>query len=70
VSRTSLLVLEAHDLHALMQREPRVAAHIEEVAKARLAALPPAEQANLAVTPQEDAQAAAVPKRRRARRAT
>ena len=70
VSRTSLLVLDAHDLHALMQREPRVAAHIEEVAKARLAALPPAEQANLAVTPQEDAQAAAVPKRRRARRAT
>ena len=31
LSRTSLLVLDAHDLHALMEREPRVAARIKEV---------------------------------------
>jgi voltage-gated potassium channel len=29
-------VLEAHDLHALMEREPRIAAHIREVARSRL----------------------------------
>ena len=71
VSRTSLLVLDAHDLHALMQREPRVAARIEEVAKQRLAALPAAEKVDLAVTAQEEAEAApAAAKRRRPRRAT
>jgi voltage-gated potassium channel len=36
VSRTSLLVLSSHDLHALMQREPRVAERIREVARHRL----------------------------------
>jgi voltage-gated potassium channel len=71
VSRTSLLVLEAHDLHALMQREPRVAARIEEVTRERLAALPAAEKTDLAETPQDGAEAAApAPKRKRARRAT
>jgi voltage-gated potassium channel len=36
VSRTSLLMLEAHDLHVLMDREPRIAEHIREVARTRL----------------------------------
>lgn len=36
VSRTSLLVLDAHDLHALMERDSRIAAHVREVARTRL----------------------------------
>jgi voltage-gated potassium channel len=36
VTRTSLLVLDAHDLHALMEREPRIAERIREVARDRL----------------------------------
>jgi voltage-gated potassium channel len=35
-TRTSLLVLDAHDLHALMEREPRIAERIHEVARSRL----------------------------------
>jgi voltage-gated potassium channel len=34
--RTSLLVLDAHDLHALMEREPRIAERVREVARGRL----------------------------------
>lgn len=34
--RTSLLVLDAHDLRALMERQPRIAERIREVAKSRL----------------------------------
>jgi voltage-gated potassium channel len=36
LSRTSLLVLDAQDLHALMQRDPRVAARIKDVVEKRL----------------------------------
>jgi voltage-gated potassium channel len=36
LTRTSLLVLDAHDLHALMARQPRVAERIREVARERL----------------------------------
>ena len=36
VTRTSLLVLDAHDLHALMEREPRVAERIREVVRNRI----------------------------------
>jgi voltage-gated potassium channel len=36
VTRTSLLALDAHDLHVLMDREPRIAEHILEVARSRL----------------------------------
>jgi voltage-gated potassium channel len=36
VTRTSLLVLDAHDLHALMEREGRIAERIREVARGRL----------------------------------
>jgi voltage-gated potassium channel len=36
VTRTSLLALDAHDLHALMDREPRIADRIHEVVRQRL----------------------------------
>jgi voltage-gated potassium channel len=36
VARTSLLVLDAHDLHALMERDTRIATHVREVARNRL----------------------------------
>ena len=36
VSRTSLLVLEAHDFHALMDRDPRLSKRIHEVVRSRL----------------------------------
>jgi voltage-gated potassium channel len=36
VTRTSLLALDAHDFHALMDREPRIAERIREVVRNRL----------------------------------
>jgi voltage-gated potassium channel len=36
VTSTSLLVLDAHDLHALMEREPRIAERIHKVVRNRL----------------------------------
>lgn len=36
VSRTSLLVLDAQDLHALMERDSRIASHVQDVARCRL----------------------------------
>ncbi|HEY2134837.1 MAG TPA: cyclic nucleotide-gated ion channel [Xanthobacteraceae bacterium] len=36
VNRTSLLVLDAHDLRALMDRQPRIAERIREMARSRL----------------------------------
>ncbi len=36
LTRTNLLVLEAHDLHALMEREPRIAARMREMVKHKL----------------------------------
>jgi voltage-gated potassium channel len=36
VTRTSLLALDAHDLHALMDRDPRVAKRIHDVVRDRL----------------------------------
>jgi voltage-gated potassium channel len=36
VNRTNLLILDAGDLHALMERDPRVAERIREVARERL----------------------------------
>ena len=36
VTRASLLVLDAHDLHALMKREPQVAERIREVVRDRI----------------------------------
>lgn len=40
LTRTNLLVLDAHDLHALMEREPRVAARMKEMVKQRLGGEP------------------------------
>jgi voltage-gated potassium channel len=40
LTRTSLLVLDAHDLHALMARQPRIAERIREVARKRLERTP------------------------------
>lgn len=36
VTRVRLLVLDAHDLHELMERSPHIAAHIRKVARERL----------------------------------
>jgi voltage-gated potassium channel len=36
ITRVRLLVLDAHDLHALMARSPAIAAHIRKVARERL----------------------------------
>jgi len=36
VSRTSLLVLEAHEFHALMDRDPRLSKRVQEVVRSRL----------------------------------
>jgi voltage-gated potassium channel len=36
VTRTSLLVLDARDLHALMDREPRIAERIRDVVRSRI----------------------------------
>lgn len=36
LTRTNLLVLDAHDLHALMEREPRVAERMKEMVKQRI----------------------------------
>ena len=36
LTRTNLLVLEAHDLHALMERDPRIAGRIKDVVEKRV----------------------------------
>lgn len=36
LARTNLLVLDAHDLHALMDRDPRIAERIEDVVEKRI----------------------------------
>jgi voltage-gated potassium channel len=41
VTRTSLLALDAHDFHSLMEREPRIAEHINEVARSRIGTVTP-----------------------------
>ena len=41
VSRTNLLALDAHDFHSLMEREPRIASHINEVARSRVGTVTP-----------------------------
>jgi voltage-gated potassium channel len=42
ITRTSLLGLDAHDLHALMRRDTRIAARIKEVAEHRVGKRPTA----------------------------
>lgn len=36
LTRTSLLVLDAQDLHTLMKRDPRITERIREVARSRI----------------------------------
>ena len=36
ITRTNLLVLDAHDFHVLMERDPRLAQRVHEVVRARL----------------------------------
>ena len=36
LSRTNLLALDAHDLHALMRRDPRIAERIKDVVENRV----------------------------------
>ena len=40
ITRTNLLGLDAHDLHALMQRDPRIAARIKDVVEKRVGKRP------------------------------
>jgi len=57
VTRTSLLMLDAHDLHVLMDREPRIAERIREVARSRLGGDSIAPKGDLVVEELEDADA-------------
>ncbi len=59
VRRTSLLVLDAHDLHALMERQPRIAEHIREVARSRLGRATSTPKGDLLTEELEDVDAAA-----------
>ena len=56
VTRTSLLVLDAHDLHVLMEREPRIAEHIREVARTRLGGEEVTRKGDLVVEELEEAE--------------
>jgi len=57
LSRTSLLVLDAHDLHALMARQPRIAEGIREVARKRLEGRAPGQKGDLLTEELEGAEA-------------
>jgi voltage-gated potassium channel len=46
--KTKLLALDAQDFHALIERVPALAAHLEETAKARLADTPEAQSGDIA----------------------
>ena len=56
LNRTSLLVLDAHDLHALMARQPRIAEGIREVARKRLEGRAPGSRGDLLTEELEGAQ--------------
>jgi voltage-gated potassium channel len=56
VARTSLLVLDAHDLHVLMDREPRIAKRIHEVVRTRLAGEMVARKGDLVVEELQEAE--------------
>jgi len=67
LARTSLLVLDAHDLRALMDRQPRIAERIREVARKRTERRPASESGDILaeelddlgeVSDQEDARGA------------
>jgi len=52
--KTRLLVLDAHDFHALIERMPTLAEHVHTTAKARLADAGDLAPAELAQAEQED----------------
>lgn len=57
VKRTSLLVLDAHDLHVLMERQPQVAERIQDVVRSRLGGEPVTPAGDIAeeeISPHED----------------
>jgi voltage-gated potassium channel len=56
LARTSLLVLDAHDLHALMARQPPIAERIREVARKRLERRTPGLKGDLLTEELEDAE--------------
>jgi voltage-gated potassium channel len=56
VTRTSLLVLDANDLHALMEREPRIATRIHEVVQSRLGSNPGSAKGDLVPEEIEEAE--------------
>jgi len=56
VTRTSLLVLDAHDLHVLMDREPRIAERIREVVRTRLGGYVVTRKGDLVVEELEEAE--------------
>ena len=56
LTRTSLLVLDARDLHVLMEREPRIAEHIREVARSRLGGEEVTRKGDLVVEELEEAE--------------
>jgi voltage-gated potassium channel len=58
LTRTSLLVLDAHDLHALMARQPRIAERIREVARKRLEGRAPGQKGDLLTEELEGAEVA------------
>jgi voltage-gated potassium channel len=62
VKSTSLLVLDAQDLHALMAREPRIAVHIHNVVRNRLAKAGAAEKGDLLAEELSGAEELAKPK--------
>ena len=56
ISRTSLLVLDSRDLHALMERDSRVASHIRQVARGRLGREPVIRSGDIITEEIEDAE--------------
>jgi voltage-gated potassium channel len=56
ISRTSLLVLDSRDLHALMDRDSRIASHIREVARGRLGREPVIRSGDIITEEIEDAE--------------
>jgi voltage-gated potassium channel len=58
LTRTSLLVLDAHDLHALMARQPRISERIREVARKRLEGRAPGQKGDLLTEELEGAEVA------------
>jgi voltage-gated potassium channel len=54
LTRTSLLVLDAHDLRALMDRQPRIAERIREVARRRTERRPASEIGDILTEELED----------------